>query len=1104
MRYLIYLVFLLLIACNPGDEQVMDQAPLFQLMSPDLTGVDFINTVENTPDLNIFSYRNFYNGGGVATGDVNNDGLVDLFFTHNTAQNRLYINKGQFQFEDVTSHAGIGGSRSWSTGVVMIDINADSWLDIYVCNAGYVKGEDQQNELYINNQDGTFTEKAADYGLNEGGYTTHAAFFDYDLDGDLDVYILNNSFMPVNTLNYSNKRELRAEDWPVRDFLKGGGDKFLRNEGGKFEDVTDDAGIYSSLIGFGLGVTVGDVNADGWPDMYISNDFFERDYLYINQQDGTFNEEIKSWMQHLSLFSMGADMADINNDGHPEIFVTDMLPDSDERLKTTTAFESYSVYDLKQKRDFYHQYMQNTLQLNNGDNTFSEVAHYSGVAASDWSWGALMFDMDNDGFRDIYICNGIAQDVTDQDFIDFFANDIIQKMALTGEREDMQKILDSMPSTPILNKAFKNLGNLKFEEVSTSWGFGDASFSNGAAYADLDNDGDLDLVVNNLKTQASIYQNRSEQSHHHFLTVKLVGKGANTFAIGAKIALYIDDQVLTADVMPSRGFQSSGDYKVVIGLGTRTSPDSLVISWPGLLQTTIVQPPIDTALVVSIEQANAVISNPHRYANTLFEEVATQFASHEENTYADFYYEGLLVKKLSAEGPAVSIGDVNSDGLDDVFLGGANGQAAQLYLQLADGTYIAAEIPAVAAHLDFEDTVSRLFDCDNDGDLDLYVGSGGNEFPNGDRRLLDRLYLNDGLGHLALSDSAIPPNMQNTSVVLPFDIDDDGDLDLFAGSRNVTQDYGNDPQHYVYINDGQGQFSDDSKHHAEVLDVLGMLTDGYLADLDGDAITELILTEEWSAPHVLAIRDSRLTLRNSGLEHLSGWWYSVSGSDLDNDGDQDLVFGNLGENFYLKASETAPVKLWLADFDQNGTVENIVSRTVEGRDVPVVMKKELTEQLASLKKENIKHADYARRSMQELFSTQQLSRSRVKTATCFTSMIAWNNGDGQFEVTPLPTGTQLSCICGILCTDINGDGQVDLLLGGNDYGFLPQFSRQDASFGHTLLNRGNGKFELIANHESGFTANGQIRAIAPLTITDKRHVIVIRNAASPKIFKVNG
>jgi enediyne biosynthesis protein E4 len=551
-----FFLFIISLLSSCSKDKTASQNGLFFKLDGSDTGIDFINEVKNGEEMNIFKYRNFYNGGGVAIGDINNDGLSDIYFTSNQGKNKLYLNKGKFKFEDISVKAKVEGTKSWSTGVVMVDINADGLLDIYVCNAGNSLGENQQNELFINNGNLTFTEKAAEYNLADTGITTHAAFFDYDKDGDLDCYILNNSFIPVSSLNYSNKRELRDKDWDVNPILKGGGDKLLRNDNGKFTDVSESAGIYGSLIGFGLGVTVGDVNGDLYPDIYISNDFYERDYLYINNKNGTFSEQIQSWATHISQSSMGADMADINNDGKADIFVTDMLPEGDERLKTTTSFDNYDLFTRKLNLDFFNQYMQNTLQVNNGNNQFQEVANYAGVAKTDWSWGALLFDMDNDGYKDIYVCNGISNDLTNQDFMDFFANEVMQKMVITGKKEEMQTVVNKMPTTPIPNYAYKNNRNLTFTNKAANWGLDEPSFSNGAAYGDLDNDGDLDLIVNNVNQPAFVYQNNSDKNKdNHFIKVKLKGEGQNKFAVGSVVQLFSGSEIMRQELIPTRGFQ---------------------------------------------------------------------------------------------------------------------------------------------------------------------------------------------------------------------------------------------------------------------------------------------------------------------------------------------------------------------------------------------------------------------------------------------------------------------------------------------------------------------------------------------------------------------
>jgi hypothetical protein len=1097
------LIFLLIMSCSKPEEK---PATLFELMSSEETGVQFVNTVENTEDFNLFSYRNFYNGGGVSLGDINNDGLPDIYFTSNMGDNKLYLNKGNFKFEDITATAGVAGTKAWSTGVVMADVNADGFLDIYVCNAGYIKGDDRENELFINNGDLTFTEKAEEYNLNSKGYATHAAFFDYDMDGDLDAYILNNSFIPVNTLNYENKRDLYAEDWPVKDFLKnGGGAKLLRNDNGQFTDVTRQSGIYGSLIGFGLGVTVGDVNGDHLPDMYISNDFFERDYLYLNRGDGTFSEELENWMQHISLQSMGADMADINNDGYPEIFVTEMLPDDELRLKTNATFDDYKIYDLKLKRGFYHQYLQNTLQLNNQNNTFSEIAWYSGVAASDWSWGALMFDADNDGYKDIYVCNGIYKDETNLDFINFFANDVIQKMALTGQKKEMDDIISKIPSVPQRNKFYHNNKDLTFSDNGVGLGFDTPSFSNGAAYGDLDNDGDLDLVVNNVNQEAFIYRSNAGNTGNHYVKMKLKGTGRNTYAVGSKVTAFCGKERIVQELIPTRGFQSSIDYSLVLGLGNARTIDSVEIIWPDRMRSILKSVPSDTTLVFDYTSSDKKAISPvplnkveEQYLVT--QEIPGTLDKHSEDKHIDFYQEGLVIRMLSREGPKAAIGDVNGDGRDDIFMCAASGKESSLYLQKSGG--FVKTNNKFKADLKIEDTAASFVDVDGDKDLDLVVGSGGNHFAYSTPQMQNRLYINEGGGNFKERKS-LPETGFNCGVILSFDFDGDGDLDLFSGSRSIPSIYGMPPKSYLFENDGKGVFTDVTVTYAPSFEKLGLITDAKFKDLTGDGKNELIIVGEWMAPRIFEIKNKRFELlASTALDGYSGWYYAVEAEDLDGDGDLDLVLGNRGENFYFTASAEEPAKLWVNDFDNNGMYEKVLSRTVAGRDVPLPMKNELTSQVPSLRKKILKFDQYAKLSMQELFTPEVMQKAQVFPATWFKSSVALNDGKGKFTVKALPREVQLSCVCAICVRDVDSDGRKDIIMGGNFDGFTPQYSKLDAGYGNILINQGNGQFSYLPNRQSGFSVRGDIKQFSVVKVDGDELMLTMLNNEKPRFFKI--
>ncbi|MEO5649182.1 MAG: FG-GAP-like repeat-containing protein [Ginsengibacter sp.] len=1075
------------------------QKPLFSLVEN--SNINFENTITETKGLNVFNYRNFYNGGGVAIGDLNNDGLPDIFFTANQGANKLYLNKGNLKFEDISEKAGFSTKKQWSTGVVFVDINNDGWLDIYVCNAGNMFDSTlRKNQLFINNHNLTFTESASKYGLDNDGYTTQASFFDYDLDGDLDCFMVNNSPIPVNTLNYANMRDLPLAQSRVANFLKGGGDHLYRNDNGHFTEVTKKAGIHGGLISLGLGVTVGDINRDGYPDIYVSNDFFERDYLYINQKNGTFKDELEQRIQHTSLSSMGADMQDINNDGFPDIFTTDMLPSEDYRLKTNTSFDNYDVFNLKQKQGFYNQFTQNALQVNNGNGQFLETSFYSGVAASDWSWGALMFDADNDGQTDIYVCNGIYHDVTDQDFIDFFGNDVVQQMAISGKKQELNTIIDKMPSHPLLNKAFKNLGNLHFADVGKEWGFTTPSFSNGAAYADLDNDGDLDLVLNNVNEEAMVYRNNSrEYNKNNYISVSLKYKSPNIFAIGSTIKIYQGSQIVTRQIIPSRGFQSSVDYKQTIGLG-KAGVDSLTITWPDKTITSIIKPSINKLQLIdyskSVKQPNPAVTP----VESIFEKTPNIFDKHTEDNYVDFYYERNIPFMLSRQGPKSATGDVNGDGLTDIYISGAKDQAGQLYLQTPQG-FIKKETPDFKTYSFDDVTAAFFFDCDGDGDLDLFTGGGGNFASAFSGSFQNQIFVNDGKGNFTLKRGALPIINTNCGAAIPIDYDGDGNLDLFIGSRSVPQNYGQDPRSFILHNDGKGNFKDVTDPIAPALASIGMVTSAAYADISGDGKKDLIVVGDWMYPHAFSFNGKVFVEIKTGLENLFGWWQHVAVADVDLDGDMDLILGNIGANFYLNADKTHPVKLWMKDFDQNGTVDKIFTRTINGKDLPVFMKKEITDQIPSLKKLNLKNQDYATKTVQQLFG-KEIENAEVKQVNYLASCVAYNDGKGHFTIKELPKEVQLSSINAIQIKDINQDGYPDIIAAGNWFDILPQFSRLDASFGHILMNDRKGYFIEIPPSKTGINVPGETRDIVSLKYKKEDRILFLENNDFPVMYKI--
>ncbi len=1093
MKFYLYLlgVGTLLLSCSNSDSTTKGTPPLFQLLDSTQTGINFINDLRYNQEFNVYRYRNFYNGGGVAVGDINNDGLLDIYFTSNLTGNKLYLNKGNFEFEDITEKAGVGGEKAWSTGVTMADVNGDGLLDIYVCNSGDIAGDNKQNELFINNGDLTFTESAAEYGLDDQGYSTHASFFDFDKDGDLDVYLLNNSYRSIGSFNL--QRNERYE----RDVL--GGDKLLRNDGGKFVDITEEAGIHGSVIGFGLGVTVGDMNNDGWEDIFISNDFFERDYLYINQQDGTFKEVLTQQMKSISGASMGADIADINNDGHMDLFVAEMLPSEYARLKTVTTFEDWNKYQLNLKNDYYHQFTRNTLQLNNGNNTFSEIGRLSGVEATDWSWAALFFDMDNNGHKDLFVANGIYKDLTNQDYLQYISSEAIIQSIVANNQVDYNKLIEIIPSNKVPNHAFKNLGNLKFTEEWNS-GLNTLSFSNGAAYADLDNDGDLDLIVNNVNMPSFIYRNNADsQTNHNYLKVILKGANKNTNALGAKLKLTSTSGSQYLEQQPTRGFQSSVDLRPNFGLPTQ-DPVALQVTWPSGKVTHLKDLPVNQTITLYEEEALPPVLVTETKPTPLFTPSDLKIDyTHKENRFVDFDRDRLLPHMLSTQGPKMAIGDVNNDGVEDIYIGGAKGSPGSL--MLGDGNqFKPANNPSFLKDAEYEDAGVLFFDADNDGDLDLYICSGGVEFSQFSTYLKDRLYFNDGKGNFTRSDQHLPTptGTHSTSTVIAADIDMDGDLDLFVGERSIPGQYGVPGSGFILRNNGQGVFEDVTQEVAPELINIGMITDAKFIDLNGNGYKDLMVTGEFMGIEIFLNQEGKLVRKKDNpLSQLKGWWNVIHAVDLDKDGDLDFVLGNHGKNSRFKASDEKPINLFVKDFDNNGFSDPIMTFTAKnGKHYPYNLRHNLIDQLKDLKKKFPNYDSFKDASITEIFTPEELQGALKLEANTLSSVILINEGDFNFRVLALPLEAQFSPIYAISAHDFDDDGDVDIILGGNLYGVKPEVGRYDASFGIYLENQGNLQFKYHKDGR-GLHLDGEIRDMEIMG----RNLIVTKNNDSTNVFK---
>jgi len=1080
----------------------------FTLLDNTRTGVHFENTLRYSEDINAYLFKSFYNGAGVALADLNNDGNLDLFLCGNQVSNRLYLGDGDFNFNDVTKTSGVESGGSWTTGISIVDINQDGWKDIYICKSGPLNVPNRRNQLFINTGVDSkgqlmFTESAAQYGIDDLGFSIHAIFLDYDRDGDIDMYLSNNSQHPSDLI-ISAEQGMREK--------KGSGNKLYKNVGSRFVDVTNESGIYDSPIGFGLGIGAADVNRDGWPDIYVANDFFEKDYLYLNQGDGTFKESIDELTNEISSGSMGVDIADLNHDGYPEIFVTEMLPEDEERLKTKVIFDSWDQYVIRFKNGYHRQFPRNTLQLNRGkiynDSTvyFSEISRYANVAATDWSWGVQMADVDNDGQKEIFVTNGIGKDLLDRDFLTYYDNPGKLKEILKTKGVVMTELFDQMPSTPIANYLFKLDSDLIFSNVSKSFGIDQPSFSSGSAFGDIDNDGDLDLVVNNVNSSPFIYRNESNYRNNHFISIKAESEKGVT-AIGAQLSIWAGGKLFFEEVYPMRGAMSTSDDRLLVGLGAAVMIDSMEIHWPasGVQRYTNIH--ADQFITITQNQNDSV--RPKKYQMpTLFSKVRTKDAlginfEHKESDFVDFDKYNLLFQSFSNEGPKLGLSDIDDDGLSDLYIGGGMNQPGMVFKQ-NNGFFTGKNFSSLPGAGQGENQDALFFDADSDGDDDLLIATSSNEFSVNVSPFTNELYLNDGKGNFTQSLQLIPPtNYSRPSSVIAADIDHDGDLDLFVGNRNIKDFYGLPASSQLLRNDGTGKFIDATKEFAPELLEIGMVTDAVWSDFDRDGDADLIIVGEWSPIKVFANDKGRLTeAKFDGLEKSNGFWNTIEKVDLDGDGDEDFIAGNMGYNTFFKASFNQPVQMYIHDFDNNGVIDQVITTYRNGKSYPVAMKDAITRQLPYLLKRYLKFSSYKGQTIYDIFSKEQLKEAITLEVYETATSIIWNDG-GQFNLQHLPYEAQLSPTYAIMTMDIDDDLRPDIILGGNQYNAKPQTGIYAGSNGTVLSNQKGRNFQPVPIENSGWFVKGQVRDIKKMKCRKKEFLLVARNNDSMEIFEIN-
>ncbi len=1073
---------------------------LFSKLHENHSGIAFNNILTETDSLNYFVYPYLYLGGGVSVGDINNDNLTDIFFIGNMVENKLYLNKGIMTFKDISISSGVAGDKRWYTGVTMCDINEDGWLDIYVCVSG--KNGNKRNQLFINNKDLTFTEAAETYGLADNSPSIQSVFFDYDNDGDLDLYVANYPVAPFGSPNvfYLHK---------MKNLKNIDSDHLYRNNGdGTFEDVSHQSGIAN--YGLSLGVSVADFNEDGFEDIYISNDFNTPDRFFINNGDGTFSDKLKESTYQTSWFGMGTDTGDFNNDGLLDLVQVDMTPANNRRSKENMASMNRSLFWNTVKSGFHYQYMYNSLQLNRGTNAknelqFSNIPRIGGIATTDWSWAPLLADFDNDGWKDLFITNGIKREINNKDFFKTKQD----KANFTGKINDLA--YQELPSEPIDNYAYKNNGDITFDDVSEDWGLNLKGFSHGSAYSDFDNDGDLDLVVNNMDSKATLYQNNSEKNQKSFLKIKLLGNNKNSFGIGAKAKVYYEGKIQYQQLSLTRGFQSSVEPILHFGLENTSKIDSISITWPDLKTQTLKD--ISVNQTITFQYKNAQITKEKKTTiNQLFNDITTETKvnfKHIENSYDDYIFEPLLPHKNSTLGSGISVGDVNNDSLDDFFVGNAHKSSASLFLQKKDGSFATIREPW-SEDAYFEDMNSTFFDADGDGDLDLYVVSGGNEFLANEKFLQDRLYLNDGKGNFNKSEGSLPEMYTSGSCVNYSDFDNDGDLDLFVGGRLLQGKYPLSPKSYILRNEGVQNsipvFKDITNEFAPALNNIGLVTNALWSDYNNDGLDDLIIVGEWMSPTFLENKKTKLEYQSKefGLENYTGWWYSIASGDFDNDGDLDYVVGNLGNNYKYQASLEEPFELYSGDFDKNKRLDIVLGYYQDGNQYPVRGRQCSSEQIPAISLKYKDYSSFANANLVDIYGEKNLEEALHLKATTFSSSYIENKGDGKWEIKPLPNLTQMSSVNKILVKDIDLDGNLDIIIGGNLYGSEVETPRNDASLGLYLKGQGNGQFQPVDAYKSGLYLSGDVKDLEFINIkkSKKTAIISVRNNDSLQIINI--